>query len=96
MITSVKNDSITFFPFAFSSVRKDEICRVNASPCAYKDLDAEVFGISVDNPYSLEKMAFLEELKFPLLSNLIRAYLLITMYFALTYLVSTEYPNALH
>lgn len=60
---------LLFFPFAFSSVRKDEICRVNASPYACKDFDAEVFCISVDNHYSLEKMAFLEELKFPLLSN---------------------------
>ena len=45
------------------------MCRVNASLYAYKDLNAEVFGISVDSLYSQEKMAFLEKLKFPLLSD---------------------------
>ena len=64
-----KKTVLLFFPFAFSSVCKDEMCRVNTSLYAYKDLNAEVFGISVDSPYSQEKMAFIEKLRFPLLSD---------------------------
>ena len=64
-----KKYSTTFFPFTFSSVCEEEMCRVNSSHYAYKDLNAEVFGISVYSPYSQEKMASVKKLKFSPLSN---------------------------
>ena len=47
----------------------DEMCAVNSSLLAYKDLNAEVYGISVDSPFSQEKMSSVDELQFPLLSD---------------------------
>ena len=36
---------------------------------SYKDLNAKVYGISVDSPFSQEAMALKENLNFPLLSD---------------------------
>lgn len=60
---------LLFFPFAFTSVCVDEMCQVNASLSEYAALNASVFGVSVDSPFSLEKMADADQLKFPLLSD---------------------------
>jgi peroxiredoxin len=60
---------LLFFPLAFTSVCVQEMCHVNASLAEYDDLNASVYGISVDSPFSLEKMAQADQLKFPLLSD---------------------------
>jgi len=64
-----KKTILLFFPFAFTGVCMDEMCAVNSSLLAYKDLNAEVYGISVDSPFSQEKMSSVDELQFPLLSD---------------------------
>jgi peroxiredoxin len=60
---------ILFFPLAFTSVCVEEMCHVNATLAEYEDLNAYVYGVSVDSPFSLEKMAQADQLKFPLLSD---------------------------
>ncbi len=60
---------LLFFPLAFTSVCVEEMCHVNATLAEYEDLDAYVYGVSVDSPFSLEKMAQADQLKFPLLSD---------------------------
>lgn len=64
-----KKTLLLFFPLAFTSVCVDEMCTVNSGLQTYKDLDAAVYGISVDSPFSLEKMALIDNLQFPLLSD---------------------------
>ncbi len=60
---------LLFFPLAFTSVCMNEMCSVNSGIQDYKDLKAAVYGISVDSPFSLEKMAVVDNLQFPLLSD---------------------------
>lgn len=60
---------LLFFPLAFTSVCVDEMCHVNATLAEYEALNASVYGVSVDSPFSLEKMAEADQLKFPLLSD---------------------------
>ena len=60
---------LLFFPLAFTSVCVEEMCHVNATLAEYEDLNAYVYGVSVDSPFSLEKMAQADQLKFPLLSD---------------------------
>jgi len=64
-----KKTVLLFFPLAFTSVCMDEMCTVNSGFQAYKDLNAEVYGISVDSPFTQEKMALVDNLQFPLLSD---------------------------
>jgi peroxiredoxin len=64
-----KKTVLLFFPLAFTSVCMDEMCTVNSGLQAYKDLNAEVYGISVDSPFTQEKMALVDNLQFPLLSD---------------------------
>ena len=45
------------------------MCQVNNNLAAYDSLDTFVYGVSVDSPFSLEKMAEIDHLKFPLLSD---------------------------
>jgi len=60
---------LLFFPLAFTSVCMDEMCSVSSGIQKYKDLNAAVYGISVDSPFTLEKMALVDDLQFPLLSD---------------------------
>jgi peroxiredoxin len=60
---------LLFFPLAFTSVCVEEMCSVSAGIQKYKDLNAAVYGISVDSPFTLEKMAAADNLQFPLLSD---------------------------
>ena len=60
---------LLFFPLAFTSVCEDELCTVNSGLNEYTDLDASVYAISVDSPFSQEKMAVADNLRFPLLSD---------------------------
>ena len=64
-----KKTVLLFFPLAFTSVCMEEMCSVSSGIDSYESLDAQVYGISVDSPFTLEKMAAVDGLKFPLLSD---------------------------
>lgn len=64
-----KKTVLLFFPLAFTSVCVDEMCSISSGLDAYTDLNATVYGISVDSPFAQEKMAQENNLKFPLLSD---------------------------
>lgn len=64
-----KKSLLLFFPLAFTSVCMKEMCDVSDSIAAYNDLNAAVYGISVDSPFAQEEMAKVDGLKFPLLSD---------------------------
>lgn len=64
-----KKTVLLFFPLAFTSVCMKEMCDVSDSITAYNDLNAAVYGISVDSPFAQEQMAKVDNLKFPLLSD---------------------------
>ena len=64
-----KKTVLLFFPLAFTSVCMEEMCSVSSGLDAYTELNASVYGISVDSPLSQEKMAQVDGLKFPLLSD---------------------------
>lgn len=64
-----KKTVLLFFPLAFTSVCMDEMCSVNSGLDTYTSLNAAVYGISVDSPFTHEKMAAVDNLQFPLLSD---------------------------
>ena len=64
-----QNVVLLFFPFAFTGVCTEEACSVRDDLSAYDDLDAKVYGISVDSPFAQEAMSLKENLNFPLLSD---------------------------
>ena len=64
-----QNTVLLFFPLAFTSVCVAEMCSISEDLSAYNDLNAKVYGISVDSPFSLEVMAEQQKINFPLLSD---------------------------
>ena len=60
---------LLFFPFAFSSVCTKEMCEVRDNINPFNNVDAQVFGISVDSLYTLAKLRQDQQLNFPLLSD---------------------------
>ncbi|HKK17413.1 MAG TPA: redoxin domain-containing protein, partial [Opitutales bacterium] len=52
-----KNTVLLFFPFAFTSVCMAEMCSVRDTLNSYTELNADVYGISIDSPFTLEVMA---------------------------------------
>jgi glutaredoxin-dependent peroxiredoxin len=64
-----KNTLLLFFPMAFTGTCTTEMCEVSAGLNAYRDLDAEVYGISGDNPFAQEAWAQKEKITVPLLSD---------------------------
>jgi peroxiredoxin len=68
-----KNVVIAFFPAAFTGVCEKEMCAFRDSHAALNELNAEVFGISVDGPFANAAFAAKNELNFPLLSDYARA-----------------------
>lgn len=64
-----KNVLLLFFPFAFTGTCTKELCGVRDSLSFYNSTNAEVFGISVDTPYSLKKYKEEQNLNFNLLSD---------------------------
>ncbi|HCR28416.1 MAG TPA: peroxiredoxin [Opitutae bacterium] len=61
---------LLFFPLAFSSVCQDELCSIRDSLADYEGLNAQVYGISVDTPFSQEAFSQANGgFKFPLLSD---------------------------
>ncbi len=64
-----QNTVLLFFPLAFTSVCVAEMCSISEDLSAYNDLNAKVYGISVDSPFALEVMAEQQKINFPLLSD---------------------------
>lgn len=64
-----KNVLLLFFPLAFTSTCTKELCSVRDNIGQYNDLNAQVFGISVDSVYVLAKFKEEQRLNFPLLSD---------------------------
>ena len=64
-----KKTVLLFFPLAITSVCMQEMCDVSAGIAAYNDLNATVYGISIDSPFAQEQMAKVDNLQFPLLSD---------------------------
>lgn len=65
-----RNVVLLFFPLAFTSVCTKEMCDVSAGLNAYKALNAEVIGISVDSPFAQEAWAQKENITITLASDL--------------------------
>jgi len=63
------NSVLLFFPFAFTGVCMEEACSVRDNLPAFSELNASVYGISVDSPFAQEAMANEKDLNFPLLSD---------------------------
>lgn len=65
-----KNTVVLFFPLAYTSVCTAELCDVTAGLSAYSSLGADVIGISVDSPFTLEAWAAKEKIQITLASDL--------------------------
>jgi len=64
-----KNTVLLFFPMAFTGVCTTELCQASDGLDAYAEINAQVYGISGDSPFSLEVWAEKERIKVPLLSD---------------------------
>lgn len=64
-----RNVVLLFFPFAFTSVCTAELCTVRDNLASFNNFNAQVFGISVDPLFSLNKFREEQQLNFPLLSD---------------------------
>ncbi len=64
-----KNTVLLFFPLAFTSVCTSELCSIRDNYSVYNQLNAEVYGISVDSLFSLGKFKEEQRLNFDLLSD---------------------------
>jgi len=64
-----KNVVLLFFPLAFTSVCTAELCSVRDNYALYNELNAEVYGISVDSAFTLAKFKEEQRLNFDLLSD---------------------------
>src|SRR5262245_4049131 len=65
-----KNTVLLFFPLAFTSACTKEMCDISSGLNAYKDLNADVVGVSVDSPFSQEAWAQKERITITLCSDL--------------------------
>ena len=63
------NVLLLFFPLAFTSTCTAELCSVRDNISRYNNLNAKVFGISVDSIYTLAKYKQDQGLNFSLLSD---------------------------
>jgi peroxiredoxin len=61
---------LLFFPLAFTGVCTQEMCDLSGGMAAYRDLNAEVYAISVDSPFAQEAWAQKEKITVKLLSDL--------------------------
>lgn len=64
-----KNVVLLFFPLAFTSTCTAELCNIRDNYSIYNDLNAVVFGISVDSAFTLAKFKEEQKLNFDLLSD---------------------------
>ena len=63
------NTVLLFFPMAFTGVCTQEMCEITRGLNEYKQLNAEVYGISGDNPFAQEAWAQKESIGVMLLSD---------------------------
>ncbi len=63
------NVLLLFFPLAFTSVCTKELCSIRDNIAVYNNVNAKVFGISVDTVFTLGKFKEEQHLNFPLLSD---------------------------
>ena len=63
------NVVLLFYPAAFTGVCTKELCEARDNLSFYNSVDARVFGISVDLPFTLAKFRQEQNLNFPLLSD---------------------------
>ncbi|EMA43045.1 redoxin domain-containing protein [Halobiforma nitratireducens] len=61
---------LAFFPGAFTSVCTDEMCTFQDRLAAFDDVDATVYGVSRDTPFTLNEFRAQNELEFGLISDL--------------------------
>ena len=64
-----KNVLLLFVPFAFTGTCTKELCMVRDDIAWFDNMNATVFGISVDTPYSLAKWKEEQKLNMDLLSD---------------------------
>ena len=64
-----KNVLLLFFPLAFTSTCTAELCSVRDNISFYDNVNAKVFGISVDSLHTLAKYKAEQNLNFTLLSD---------------------------
>ena len=64
-----QNVLLLFFPLAFTSTCTAELCSVRDNISFYNNLNAKVFGISVDSLHTLAKYKSEQNLNFTLLSD---------------------------
>lgn len=64
-----KNVVLLFFPLAFTGVCTAELCSVRDNLSFYNNLDATVFGISIDSLFSLKAFKEQQNLNFELLAD---------------------------
>lgn len=60
---------LLFFPLAFTSVCTKELCAATEDYDEYMKLNAKVYGISVNSPFTLEAWAKANDIKITLLSD---------------------------
>lgn len=60
---------LAFYPAAFTSGCTEEMCTIRDSMAGFDELDAQVYGVSVDLPFSQNIWIELESLNFPMLSD---------------------------
>ena len=68
-----KNVLLLFYPLAFTSTCTKELCMTRDNIAAYNNLDAQVYGISVDSLFAQGKFKAEQNLNFPLLSDFNKA-----------------------
>ena len=61
---------LLFFPLAFTGVCTQEMCDITSGLSQYSDVNAEVYGISVDSPFAQEAWAKQNKIGITLLSDL--------------------------
>ena len=64
-----KSVVLLFFPLAFTSTCTKELCSVRDNLSFYNNVNAEIFGISVDSLYVLHRYKTEQSLNFTLLSD---------------------------
>src|SRR5215471_8927308 len=64
-----QNVLLLFFPLAFTSTCTAELCSVRDTISFYNNVDAKVFGISVDSLHTLAKYKAEQNLNFDLLGD---------------------------
>jgi len=63
---------LAFYPGAFTSVCTKEMCAFRDSLARFNDMNANVVGVSVNDPFSNKAFAERNQLNFPLLSDYAR------------------------